>query len=129
MRMVLTFAFDGRISGEGIDDVAPFTVSGAFYGPTNQASWTKSYIGMHSVEYRGVYDRLSICGDWNLPPSTGGFWIWPSTLEEGDVLQEVAVVPMDVAANLYECARDDSNVRPLVSETIKLTDRLCFSDS
>src|SRR5262245_40617841 len=82
MRLGLTFTADGKVSGEGIDDIAPFTITGFFDSDTNQARWTKAYIRQHAVEYRGIYNQRSICGDWTLLSRTGGFWIWPSELEE-----------------------------------------------
>jgi hypothetical protein len=95
MRLGLTFTPDGEIWGEGIDDVAPFTISGTWHIPTNEATWTKSYLGMHSVEYRGLYDRRSICGTWTLMALTGGFWIWPSALGEHEELREEVEQPLE----------------------------------
>ena len=86
MKLGLTFAPDGNIQGEGIDDIAEFIITGFFDVETNQACWTKAYIGMHRVEYRGLYDGRSICGEWTIIAS-GGFWIWPSELEESECLQ------------------------------------------
>ena len=95
MRLHLTFSMDGSLSGNGTDDVGPFLIRGVFIQPTQEASWTKSYIGRHSVEYRGLYDGRSICGDWTLVMSRGGFWIWPSGLSEGiaETVNEELSVP------------------------------------
>jgi hypothetical protein len=82
MRLGLTFSRKGNISGDGFDDIGPFTIDGVFEFGSNKASWTKSYIGRHSVEYSGLYDGRSICGNWTLVMGSGGFWIWPSALEE-----------------------------------------------
>src|SRR5215813_13107915 len=84
MNMNLAFTQDGKIDGDGIDDVAPFKIHGLFHRGANQAAWTKSYIGLHKVEYSGLYDGRSICGNWNIGRSSGGFWIWPSALSEGE---------------------------------------------
>jgi hypothetical protein len=84
MRLGLIFTPDGKILGDGIDDIAPFTIDGVFDPATNLAHWTKSYIGMHRVEYRGRYDGRSISGDWTLAGRSGGFQIWPEALEEGE---------------------------------------------
>jgi hypothetical protein len=84
MKLGLTFSGNGGISGDGIDDVGPFTIDGVFEFGSNKASWTKAYVGRHSVEYSGIYDGRSICGNWTLGMGSGGFWIWPSTLEEGE---------------------------------------------
>jgi hypothetical protein len=94
--MNLSFTPDGKIWGEGIDDIAPFTINGFFDGATNQADWTKAYIGMHRLEYHGLYDGRSICGNWTILASTGGFWIWPSGLEENETLQEEIEQPTEV---------------------------------
>lgn len=82
MRLILTFAADGAIEGEGMDDVAPFVISGRFEKAASHANWTKTYLGMHKVEYAGIYCRRSICGDWTLPGLTGGFWIRPDSVQE-----------------------------------------------
>src|SRR5215471_16833122 len=82
MKLGLPFGPDGKMHGEGIDDIAEFIITGFFDIKTNQASWAKAYIGMHSVEYRGLYDGRSICGDWSLIVGSGAFWIWPSGLHE-----------------------------------------------
>ena len=89
MKLSLTFSRNGGISGDGVDDVGPFTIDGVFEFGSNKASWTKSYIGRHSVEYSGLYDGRSICGNWTLGMGSGGFWIWPSALEEaeGEVIE------------------------------------------
>jgi len=96
MRLGLTFASQGRVDGEGIDDVGPFRIHGFFDSKTNHAGWTKAYVGRHTVEYRGVYDGRSICGDWTLVGDTGGFWIWPSEFEEGEAVEEGIEEPLTV---------------------------------
>jgi hypothetical protein len=84
MKLSLAFTLDGNIHGDGIDDVAPFAIDGFFDSATNQARWTKAYVGRHRVEYCGFFDRRTICGDWTLPGVTGAFWIWPNTLSESE---------------------------------------------
>ena len=86
MKMTLNFSPTGRISGDGIDDIASFTISGVFDAATNAANWTKSYVGMHSVEYQGLYDQRSICGAWTLDGTTGAFWIWTDSFGETEEL-------------------------------------------
>ena len=98
MNMSLTFTPDGTIEGDGIDDVAPFGIQGSFDHATNQATWTKSYVGMHKVEYSGLYDGRRICGDWTLGRYSGGFWIWPSALSQGD--SESAELELEQPAEL-----------------------------
>jgi hypothetical protein len=82
MRLNLTFTMDGNIHGDGVDDVAPFVIEGQFDRTMSAARWTKAYVGMHSVEYSGLYCQRVICGDWTLTGTMGGFWIWPSGLDQ-----------------------------------------------
>jgi hypothetical protein len=84
MRLGLVFTRDGKIRGEGVDDIAPFHIDGLFDGPTSEAKWTKAYAGMHTVEYSGIYSQRAICGNWTLIGLTGGFWIWPDVLAQSD---------------------------------------------
>jgi hypothetical protein len=92
MKLSLTFTPDGKILGDGIDDIALFTIDGVFDAPTNEAAWTKSYLGMHSVEYRGLYNQRSISGNWTISIATGGFMIWPDALEEKESSEAEAEV-------------------------------------
>jgi hypothetical protein len=94
MHLQLVFGLDGKISGDGIDDIAPFTINGVFDVATNQAHWTKSYIGMHDVGYHGFYDQRSICGNWTLMTVTGGFWIWPRRMEETEGIETEVEEPI-----------------------------------
>ena len=84
MKLHLTFARDGNISGDGIDDIADFFIHGVFDPGTLEACWTKSYVGSHSVEYHGFYDGRTIWGTWSLAGRTGGFRIWPGTVAPGE---------------------------------------------
>lgn len=88
MRLNLTFTSEGKIEGDGVDDIAPFIIDGRFNCATSEASWTKVYVGMHRVEYSGVYCRKTICGDWTLMGFTGGFWIWHHSLAESEFAEE-----------------------------------------
>ncbi|PYS42939.1 MAG: hypothetical protein DMG14_02385 [Acidobacteria bacterium] len=98
MRLGLTFTPDGKITGEGIDDIAAFTIDGSFDPAINEANWTKSYVGMHSVEYRGFHDQRSICGSWILTPLTGGFWIWPDSVGEHEELESEVEQPLELVS-------------------------------
>ena len=95
MKMILAFSADGGISGDGIDDIALFRIHGVFDTAANTASWTKSYVGMHSVEYRGLYDLRSICGNWTLGVFTGGFWIWPDGIAQGEQMEVELELPLE----------------------------------
>ena len=98
MKLGLIFTPDARIYGEGIDDVARFTVDGFFNAATSQAAWRKAYVGMHSVDYSGFYDQRTICGNWTLANTTGGFWIWPDALAEKDAMGEEIEEPVELVA-------------------------------
>jgi hypothetical protein len=88
MKLTLAFAENGVIDGDGADDIAPFVITGRFDMATNAAYWTKAYIGMHTVEYSGLYCRRAICGDWTLMGHSGGFWIWPESETEWEQAAE-----------------------------------------
>jgi hypothetical protein len=88
MKLTLAFAANGAIDGDGIDDIATFVITGRFDVPTGAASWTKTYVGMHTVEYSGLYCRNAICGDWILMGNSGGFWIWPESETQWDQAAE-----------------------------------------
>lgn len=88
MKLTLAFKGNGAIDGDGVDDVAPFVITGQFDMATSVASWTKAYVGMHRVEYLGLYCRRAICGDWTLMSHSGGFWIWPESETEWEQVAE-----------------------------------------
>jgi hypothetical protein len=78
-RMDLSLSFrEGVVSGAGRDPVGPFGVLGRYDAETNGIYWTKTYVGRHSVFYKGCRDTRGIWGTWEIPPSGhGGFHIWP----------------------------------------------------
>ena len=99
MDLDLTFAA-GKLSGDGNDDVGRFKVRGDYSAQTLECSWTKSYIGAHSVFYRGFREGKGIWGTWEITlQSHGGFHIWPKRLDEGDVETTAAKMeqPADTA--------------------------------
>ena len=77
MSLSLLFRESGGIDGDGVDDIGAFAIDGHFDCGTGAARWTKAYVGMHTVEYSGLYCQRQICGDWTVGGMTGGFWIWP----------------------------------------------------
>jgi len=93
MQLRLTFSPSGQIDGDGVDDVGDFLVHGVFEPNTLKATWTKAYVGMHSVEYRGIYDHKRITGSWRLAFTTGEFQIWPGASEQGE--QETAYADVE----------------------------------
>ncbi|MGE0142290.1 MAG: hypothetical protein AB7I19_03435 [Planctomycetota bacterium] len=80
--LVLEFR-DGVIRGEGLDPLGRFFIRGRCETGSEEIRWTKSYVGAHTVAYRGFFDGRSIWGLWEIPAfGRGGFRIWPEGLEE-----------------------------------------------
>lgn len=71
-RMTLNLGFSvGRISGDGIDEVGPFRVSGSYDRESRKCWWMKSYAS-HDVYYRGAQQGRSIAGAWEIDRFTAG---------------------------------------------------------
>jgi hypothetical protein len=89
MDLVLQFAQD-RISGVGDDSIGKFAISGRYDTTTAECSWTKQYLGQHSVQYAGLARHGGIIGEWRISglPAfwTGPFVIWPRA--SGDLRAE-----------------------------------------
>ena len=68
------------IEGEGVDDIAPFGSDGRFDCATSTATWIKAYVGMHTVEYSGVFlssgNLRGLVSQWRYRWP----WIWPHSL-------------------------------------------------
>lgn len=90
--MDVTLAFkDGRISGDGMDDIGSFVIAGQYDLSGTECSWHKKYVGAHDVYYKGYRDAggKRIWGIWAIPPhDTGGFLIWRDGF--GESTEEVA---------------------------------------
>jgi hypothetical protein len=83
MELELTFA-EGRMSGQGKDDVGAFLIKGRYDSATRECHWTKTYIGGHDVFYRGFREGKGIWGTWEITIQYhGGFHIWPQGAGEG----------------------------------------------
>lgn len=68
----------GSISGAGADAIGSFVVRGGYDKESKEVWWTKTYLGSHSVFYKGYREIKGIWGLWEIPPSaTDGFHIWP----------------------------------------------------
>jgi hypothetical protein len=80
MDLMLEFN-DGRISGAGNDHIGEFAIRGSYDTETGVCSWTKQYLGQHSVTYTGQARERGIIGQWSIPGQpafwTGPFFIWP----------------------------------------------------
>ena len=89
MDLDLTFK-NGRVMGDGGDDIGPFRISGVTH-QDRSVTWTKTYIGRHQVWYSGYAELKGIWGTWQIGRNdTGGFRIWPaaSGLGDGLVIEE-----------------------------------------
>lgn len=76
MDLILEFR-DGRVSGEGADDIGFFGIEGHYCPEEGECDWIKTYHGKHSVEYSGYREKEGIWGLWNIGAYKGGFHIWP----------------------------------------------------
>lgn len=69
----------GLIHGEGADGIGFFVITGRYSEKDRECNWDKTYVGRHTVSYRGFREGRGIWGTWNLPDCKGGFHIWPLT--------------------------------------------------
>jgi hypothetical protein len=84
--MYLEFS-DGRINGEGTDYVGPWVAAGSYDLDTGLCSWSKRYLGLHTVSYSGKISNAGIRGDWQIRSSNSGpFHIWPRCMNNNDEL-------------------------------------------
>ncbi len=102
MDVFLRFA-EEVIFGIGADRVGEFTIRGAYDKRTAECSWTKQYVGQHSVEYtEQVHERGGIIGQWRIPGQpafrSGPFCIWPQALGGFELAFEKAFLENDLAA-------------------------------
>jgi hypothetical protein len=98
MDLHLTFS-NGKISGEGNDNVGQFVIKGHYDAKNAECGWTKTYVGGHDVYYRGFREGKGIWGTWEVGPgpgSHGGFLIWPKTSPEGESAQTTAIAKRPV---------------------------------
>lgn len=93
MDLQLTFA-QGRLTGEGRDDVGRFLLRGRYDAQTLECHWTKTYPGSHDVFYRGFREGKGIWGTWEIGLlSHGGFHIWPKGSGQGETEAEATAAP------------------------------------
>ena len=115
--MILTFNSNSILRGSGSDDVGTFQIRGNFDPQAKEASWTKKYVGGHSVFYRGYCDAMqkAIWGIWDIGEgTTGGFKIW--LLGEGHLDGEVETEAKPVTVALGKLV-------PVGTTSIKSNDR------
>lgn len=84
MDLHLTFA-DGKVRGEGNDDIGPFIIRGEYDAASRGCDWIKTYPGSHAVYYHGFREGKGIWGRWDIGlHGHGGFHIWPKNAGEGE---------------------------------------------
>src|ERR1700757_3435715 len=95
MELSLTFA-QGRINGDGLDGIGQFTIKGAYDAQARECYWTKTYIGAHSVYYRGFREGNGIWGRWEINSfAHGGFHIWRRAAGEGETNAKEEADPIE----------------------------------
>ena len=98
MDLNLTFA-SGRLDGQGVDNVGRFTIQGSYDAKSLECTWRKSYLGAHTVSYRGFREGKGIWGTWEITNlvegefGRGGFHIWPVASEHGAAEEKSAEEP------------------------------------
>ena len=85
-RMDLHLDFvNGRMTGDGTDNIGLFLIKGSYQTDSRECEWAKTYPGSHQVFYRGYREGNGIWGTWEIPPfSRGGFHIWPRRASDGE---------------------------------------------
>lgn len=92
MDLHLTFA-NGRVTGEGNDNVGAFVIKGQYDVQSAECHWTKTYLGAHDVFYRGFREGKGIWGTWEIrEESHGGFHIWPKDASETPSTSTTAMI-------------------------------------
>jgi hypothetical protein len=105
-RMDIALEFSkGSMAGQGCDNIGTFLIKGRYDPDTKECFFTKSYLGAHSVYYKGCRESKGIWGTWEIGAfASGGFHIWPrksgtgktETLEE-EFTQPVEAIGMEGA--------------------------------
>jgi hypothetical protein len=99
MDLHLTFG-DGKMSGDGNDDVGAFLIRGQYDASSLESDWLKQYVGAHAVHYTGFREGKGIWGTWEIPAcfARGGFHIWPLHASSGEQIARVEEEPEPVGA-------------------------------
>ena len=96
MDLHLDFA-NGNMSGDGNDDIGRFVIKGKYDEPARECTFHKTYVGAHTVSYRGFREGKGIWGTWDIGVfEHGGFHIWPLGQEAGDQEAKAAEEPQPV---------------------------------
>ena len=96
MHCILTFS-QGKLNGEGGDDVGPFRWRGQYDKEQMYCRMIKFY-PFHDVFYEGHVDENGIWGTWRLSGMAGGFHIWPKGYDQRAEAteDEVLIAPFSV---------------------------------
>ncbi|CAF2614779.1 unnamed protein product [Rotaria sp. Silwood2] len=83
---------EGRVLGQGNDEIGPFTMAGN-YDNEGKVSFTKQYVGQHSVEYNGNiycdnFGGFKIQGHWSIEDETDEFYLESINAIKYDTLTE-----------------------------------------
>lgn len=89
MDLLLEF-HNGRVSGEGADNIGFFGIDGHYASTEGECQWIKTYLGAHTVDYVGYREQKGIWGTWSIQEFRGGFHIWP--IGEGIPAEEMVEV-------------------------------------
>jgi hypothetical protein len=88
MEMTLNFN-NGKVSGNGADDVGVFSFNGNYDQQSHKIYMTKRY-ATHIVNYDGNIDENGIWGMWNIDEyCRGGFHIWPKKSKKEDAKESL----------------------------------------
>ncbi|CAF3701801.1 unnamed protein product [Rotaria sp. Silwood1] len=87
---------EGRVSGQGNDTIAPFTMAG-YYDNEGKVCFTKQYVGKHAVIYKGnlTCDNLGgfkIEGKWNIGDLTDYFCLESVSTGKANIWLEITLM-------------------------------------
>lgn len=90
----------GVMTGNGSDKIGAFTING-FMSQNGTFSFTKQYIGKHSVNYNGSVGSGTLQGNWTLQQHTGTFCIkMPVEEWQGVFVVNGAQFPLKMSVNV-----------------------------
>ena len=108
MDLILSFS-QGKLTGDGNDDVGAFTIKGGYDEATRECHWIKTYAGSHDVYYRGFREGKGIWGTWEITViDHGGFHIWPRQAGEGEQEVQTMAAPVDAIGTSTELVDTDA---------------------
>ena len=92
---------NGRMTGDGTDNIGLFLIKGSYQTASRECEWTKTYPGSHLVFYRGYREGNGIWGTWEIPPfGRGGFHIWPRRAIDGEQVEQKTEVDKPVTVQV-----------------------------